>query len=69
MRKPKPIKIRVTGGWGNLRVVGYKSKARPYLHIDIGHDGSAAPFRFGYIEDRDVRRLKNWCEDCLKKRK
>lgn len=65
MKKPKPIVVRTPGIHLELKCVGFRSKdSRPYLSFD-----SDRPGVHGYIEDRDIKRLKAWCEDALRKRK
>lgn len=63
MKKPKPILARMDNGGLAIRVVGFKEKdAEPYLVVETSYG------RYGYIEDRDIKRLRAWCDDCLKKR-
>lgn len=70
MKKPKPINARFVSGWAQLKVVGFKSRdSRPYLVLEVGSHSSPEPRVYGYIEDRDIKRLKAWCEDALRKRK
>lgn len=67
MKNPKPINFRMVNGWAQLKVVGFKFKdSRPYLFLDIGNHSSPDPLKYGYMEDRDLRRLKAWVDDCLK---
>lgn len=64
MKRPKHIKARMTAGSVALHVVGYRNKnTKPYLTIETSTGA------FGYIEDRDVKRLRAWCDDCLKLRR
>lgn len=71
MSKPRPIKLRRPSSQPHdvqLSIVGYKEKNTvPYLALFYGsnHIGGM----LGYVEDRDVKRLKAWCEDALRKRK
>lgn len=64
MAKPKPIKARMIGGKLEINVIGFRDKTvGPYLSISTDLGGA------GYIEDKDIKRLRAWCDDCLKKRK
>lgn len=70
MKPPKPIKIK-TGTSADLRIaiVGTNWKdATSYLSFrDYLSEGNWKPY--GYIEDRDIKRLMKWCQLCLKGRK
>lgn len=59
-KKPAPIRARMANVAVSITVNGFRNKShRPYLHIETGK------FGYGFIEDRDIKRLKAWCEDCL----
>lgn len=68
MKQPKPIKT--TLGVGDLthqielNVRGFRTKYKPYLTVDCITNGNL--MAGGFIEDRDLRRLKRWVDDCLK---
>jgi hypothetical protein len=63
MSNPKLIRVN---GPGNLRigVNGFRTNRLSYLYVEKLNADS-----YGYVEDRDVKRLLKWCKDCLKKRK
>lgn len=64
MRKPRPIKLK--GLMAELSCNGYRDQdAKPYLFLLVKAWGSEFS---GYILDRDVRRLRAWCDDCLRLR-
>lgn len=63
--KPMPLKIRT---WSKRKMhilpVGFRDKdSLPYLIVETDDK-----HLYGYIEDKDIKRLKAWCDDCLKKR-
>lgn len=65
---PKPIKIKSSNGSDaiSLKIVGYKNNdSIPYISFEDIRN----PNTYGYIEDRDIKRLLKWCQDCLKSRK
>lgn len=60
MKKPKPIKFRTTGLEIQIRLVGPNNRdSCPYIMVDTGRG------TFGYIENRDIKRLARWCEVIL----
>ncbi len=60
---PKPIKVKGCKPPVEIQIKGYKNKTwQPYLYITGGSVN-------GFIEDRDVKRLLKWCQDCLTPRK
>lgn len=62
--KPKPIKCNGPGEL-ELRFIG-----GPWPYISVGVNEKAYPASFyGYVEDRDLRRLMKWCQRCLAKRR
>lgn len=58
MSKPRSIKTRgMLRARSEIHLIGGQ---RPYLFISkLGLDEG------GFIEDRDIKRLKKWCEKCL----
>jgi hypothetical protein len=70
MSKPKTIKLRGSGKYpAEFFVIGYKNKdSKPYLALEVPDSFGHAAY-YGYVKDRDIKRLKKWCEDCLKERK
>lgn len=69
MKNPKSINFRFVTGWAQLKIIGFRGDSKPYLVLDTGNLDSPEPTRYGYMEDRDIKRLKAWCEDALRKRK
>ena len=65
MRAPKAIKAHCSiNNRIYIKVVGLEDdEALPYLHVETS-DGTT----YGYIEDRDLKRLKRWCEECIKRK-
>jgi hypothetical protein len=55
---PKPIKIRAGGANIDLILIGDPKKNHPYISVS-GWDWN------GYIADKDIRRLMQWCQKCL----
>lgn len=66
-KKPKPIKLQLTGSkTRNIHLTGWprrKGRGLPYLWLGNSTDC------FGVVADRDVKRLKVWCERILAERK
>lgn len=64
MKQPKPIKITTKAADAEISICSFRDKYfKSYIRIDWN------PTEYGFIEDRDIKRLKAWCEDCLRKRK
>lgn len=56
MKRPRPIKVR---GPKNITI---EFAHRQYLYVDV----LSYPYDvYGYIQDRDVKRLHKWCEAIL----
>lgn len=55
---PKSIKI---GGFGKMSLIGNPKTHRPYISFSL----SLFNLPSGYIEDKDIKRLRVWCNKCL----
>jgi hypothetical protein len=65
MKDLKPIKFQRVSKVnleGQLRMIGRAPVYRPYIAIEIG----AA---HAFVADKDVRRLRDWCNEILEKPK
>jgi hypothetical protein len=58
MAKRKPIDICSGGAQLKMQLIGDPKENLPYIAIS-GYD------YHGYIKDRDIRRLRDWCDKCL----
>lgn len=58
---PKPIRVKSPA---SLKI-SLVPDPLPYLYVESGLYTDV----YGYIEDRDVKRLLKWCERCLSSRK
>lgn len=64
---PRPIKFSMGSGWAKLRVIGINSASlNAYLSLAVGQSHSADTAQYGFIEDRDIKRLRDWCDACLR---
>lgn len=64
MSEPKPIRLPMGDGRaGEIRIIGKLPKHRPYINISDA-DGETM-----MLPDREVWRLKRWCDQVLKGRK